>query len=89
MLFELAMALPELLAAASRGAVDAATSSHSQATAQPQGAGNNQVRVQDRPPLQPAKQEKRQVQRRQVVDETAESAMLQVGFALASQASFA
>lgn len=79
MLFELATALPDLLAAASRAAVEASTLSR-QARAQPQNAGDNLIREQDHllAPQPKQRQRQRPMQHHQVVDVARESAMLQV-----------
>ena len=78
MLFELATALPELLTAASRAAVEATTLAHSEARAQLQKSGDNHVREQDYLVTRQAKQRQRHTQQHQVVDVARESAMLQV-----------
>ena len=85
MLFELATALPDLLATASRAAVEQLRPSPPcLSLAQPQRADNKQINIPDRRIKQQARQGqmRQQQQQHQLVDVAMESAMLQVGLLL-------
>ena len=76
MLFELATAVPELLTAAKRAAIEATTLSQSHAKAQLQKSAH--ITAHEKLFTQQAKQRQRHTQQHQVVDVARESAMLQV-----------
>ena len=79
MLFELATVLPDLLATASRAAIEQLRPSPCLGLAQPQRAGNEHISVPDRQIKQQVRQgQMRQQQQYQMVDIVMESAMLQV-----------